>query len=167
MRALYHHTDPAYLPSIMEVGLLARPWSGGEDDDPERRGMLSAILHNRSVVWLTTQPTALFSKADIEFLRRQGRDDEAATGTWLMRNGGKVVRLEIDVPRHSKKLFHYRTWVKANEVLIIFGDGKGRCNDAREPLTTASHLSDCLPTMLTHWYIHFGDIPPRRISTVS
>jgi hypothetical protein len=147
----------------MEVGLLARPWSGGEDNDPHRRAMLSAILHNRPVVWLTAQPTALFSKADIEFLRRQGRDEEAAARKWLTRNGGNLARLEIDVSKHSKKLFHYRTWVKKNEALIVFGDGLGRCNDAGEPLTTASHLVNCFPSMLTHWYIHFGDIPPRRI----
>jgi hypothetical protein len=41
---LYHHTDPSYLPSIMERGLLAQPWGGG--DDPE----LSVILHHRSIV---------------------------------------------------------------------------------------------------------------------
>jgi len=72
MCALYHHTDPAFLPSIMEVGLVARPWGGGNDP------ALSANLHHRSVVWLTTQPSVSLTEADIEFLRQQGRQDEAA-----------------------------------------------------------------------------------------
>jgi hypothetical protein len=34
----YHHTDPSYLPSIFEKGLLARPWHAGEGlADPIKR----------------------------------------------------------------------------------------------------------------------------------
>jgi hypothetical protein len=153
---LYHHTDPVYLPSILEVGLLARPWGGGNDP------ALSAILHHRSVVWLTTQPSTLLTKADTAFLREQGREDEAAPGVWLPRNGGNLLSLKIDIPKHSKKLSHYQTWVKKNEAVIVNKDGVGRRNDEGELWTTASHLEGCLPSM-AHWYIYFGDISPKRI----
>jgi len=39
----YHHTDPSYLPSIFEKGLLARPWHAGEEG--MKAAFLSAILH--------------------------------------------------------------------------------------------------------------------------
>ena len=82
---------------------------------------------------------------------------------WLARNGGNLVSLKIDVPKHSKKLFHYQTWIKKNEAVIVNEDGVGRCNDEGELWTTASHLRDCLPSM-AHWYIYFGDISPKRIT---
>ena len=137
MRALYHHTDPTYLPSIMEVGLLARPWGGG--NDPK----LSAILHHRSVV--STQPAVLLTGADIEFLRQQGREDEVVAGMWMTRNSGNLVSLKIDIPKHSKKLSHYQTWVRKNEAVILNKDGVGRCNDDGEPWTTASPFEGLPP----------------------
>ena len=157
MATFYHHTDPAYLASIMEVGLLARPWGGSSDPT------LSAILHHRSIVWLTTQPTAILSEADIKFLRQRGRGDEAATGIWLNRNGGNLLRLRINVSEHSKKLHHYRSWVKANDAMIVDQDGNGRCNAAGEIWTTAGHLKDCMPSM-SRWFIYFGDISPKKIT---
>jgi len=108
---LYHHTDPAYLPSIMEVGLLSRPWGGGGDP------VLSVVC--------TTDPSR--------------------------------------VPKHSKKLHHYRSWVKANDAMIVDEFGNGRCNDAGKIWTTAGHLKDCLSSM-SRWYVYFGDISPKKIT---
>jgi hypothetical protein len=156
---LYHHTDPTYLPSILEHGLIARPWAGGNDDPT-----LSAILHNRSVVWLTTQPSPLLTEADIGFLRQQGREGEVAAGMWMSRNGGNV-SLKIDIPKHSKKLFHYLTWVKKNEAVIVSEDGTAYCNDDGELMTTARLVSVHLPSS-ARWYVHFGDIPPKRITAL-
>jgi hypothetical protein len=158
---LYHHTDPAYLPSILERGLIARPW-GANDDSPETRALLSAILHNRSVVWLTTQPSTLLTEADITFLRQQGREDEIPPdGMWLSRC---EVSLKIDIPKHSKRLFHYWTWAKKNEVEIVDEEGFARCNDAGELMTTANVVwRGHLPSTAL-WYVHFGDIPPKRIT---
>jgi len=82
---------------------------------------------------------------------------------WMTRNGGNLVSLRIDIPKHSKKLSHYQTWVKKYEAVILNKDGVARCNDDGEPWTTASHLRDCLPSV-AHWYIHFGDISPKRIT---
>jgi hypothetical protein len=98
------------------------------------------------VAALTTQPSVVLTKADIEFLHRQGREDEAASGKWLMRNGGGLVSLKIQVPRHSKKLFHFLTWVKKNEAVIVFEDDMARCNDAGEIMTTAHVSTGCLPS---------------------
>ena len=81
----------------------------------------------------------------------------AATQWW------QSIELKIDIPKHSKKLSHYQTWVKKNEAVIVNKDGVGRRNDEGEPWTTASHLEDCLPSM-TQWYVYFGDIPPKRIT---
>jgi len=161
---LYHHTDPAYLPSIMEVGLLARPWGYDLDNSPEDRATLSAILHHRSVVWLTTQSSTSLTKADIAVLRQHGgRDKMIASGLWLERNGGKLVALKVDIPKHSKKLARFLAWVKKNEAVILDENGVARCNDAGELWTTASAVSDYIPAG-AQWYIHFGDIPPKRIT---
>src|SRR5262249_26032090 len=134
---LYHHTDPAYLPSIFEKGLLARPWTAGEDD-LENRALLSAILHDRPVVWLTTQPSTLASEADAAWGRKRGWNDLAAEKHWLYRKDGDLVSLRVNLPKHSKRLVHYRTWVKKHEAVIIFEDGSCRCNDDGELMTTAN-----------------------------
>src|SRR5262249_542581 len=97
---LYHHTDPAYLPSIFDKGGLARPWRAGEGD--ANAALLSAVLHNRDVVWLTTQPSARTTEADAAWARRRGWEDLAAEEHWLYRCNGDTVCLSVNVPRHSK-----------------------------------------------------------------
>jgi hypothetical protein len=143
---LYHHTDPKYLPSILEKGLLARPWTAGKDD-PEEAALLSAVLHNRDVVWLTTQPSTEATEADAAWCRKRGWDDQAADKHWLYRNNGNTVRLVVSIPKYSKRLVHYLTWVKKNEAMIVFEDGSCRCSDDGELMTTANLIPDPMPAV--------------------
>jgi len=149
----YHHTDPKYLPSIFEKGLLARPC------------FFSAILHNRDVVWLTTQPSTEMTEADVAWARRRGFDDMAAEKHWMERANGNTVRLAVNIPKYSKRLAHFRTWLRKNPV-IVFEDGSARCNNAGDLMTTAditANILDCAPPSSARWYVHFGDVPPKRI----
>jgi hypothetical protein len=98
----YHHTDPSYLPSIFEKGLLARPWGAGEEG--MKAAFLPAILHNRDVVWLTTQPTTRATEADAAWCRKRGWNDMAAEKYWLGGNNGNTIRLAVNTPKHSKRL---------------------------------------------------------------
>ena len=153
----YHHTDPSYLPSIFEKGVLARPWHDA---------FLSAVLHNRDVVWLTRQPTTRMTEADAAWCRKRGWNDMAAEKYWMGRNNGNTVRLAVNIPKHSKRLAHFRTWIRKNEVAIVFEDGSARCNNAGDLMATANitaNILDCAPPSSALWYVHFGDVPPKRI----
>lgn len=159
----YHHTDPKYLPSIFEKGLLARPWHAPEEG---MNAFFSAILHNRDVVWLTTQPSTETTEADVAWARRRGFDDMTAEKHWMERANGNTVRLAVNIPKHSKRLAHFRTWIRKNPTVIVFEDGSARCNNAGDLMTTANitaNILDCAPPSSALWYVHFGDVPPKRI----
>src|SRR5262249_41709777 len=104
------------------------------------------------------------TEKDDEFLRQRGRIAEKfPSGLWLERNGGKLVALKVDIPKHSKKLHRYLAWVKKNEAVIVYEDGTARCNDAGELMTTWSIIPENMPST-ARWYIYFGDISPKRIT---
>jgi hypothetical protein len=78
---------------------------------------------------------------------------------WLDRNGA---RLKVEVPRHSRKLAHFLTWVKKHNAVIICEDGAARASDDGELMTTASLVEDYIPSG-ARWYVYFGDIRPKWI----
>jgi hypothetical protein len=84
------------------------------------------------------------------------------SGLWLDRNSGKLVGLRVDIPKHSTKLHRYLTWAKKHEAVILDENDMARCNDAGEVMTTWNAIGEQIPCA-AQWYIHFGDIPPRRI----
>jgi hypothetical protein len=98
-------------------------WDHGGD-------LLSALLHNRPVVWLTTQPHLDLTDED----RAWGRYDPELhqefldSGKWMNRPEPTVsltVRFEVK----TNRLAHYRTWLKENPVSVENQNGEVVCDD--------------------------------------